>query len=151
MKKGAGRGYSGIFWFATDPVVRLFSQKADVVQSATTYLAIVPLSLWGYGVVIITAGAFNAMGRSHYGLGSYVIRTAVFYVPVSFVAARIAGSEPYSTALPLPMRWLASLLPVLRCTGCPITRRPNRLRLEEGTFWPLRRCLYDAIRRRECL
>ena len=109
-----------VFWFAAAPVVRVFSQEADVVQSAATYLAIVPLSLWGYGVVIITAGAFNALGRSHFGLGFYLIRTAVFYIPFSFVAARMAGSETvfYAIAIAnalagvivagLAMRWLSN-------------------------------------------
>jgi putative MATE family efflux protein len=81
------------FWFAAKPIVGLFSEDSQVVASATTYLAIVPLSLWGYGVVIITAAAFNAIGRSHYGLALYLIRTAVLYIPLSFVAARIAASD----------------------------------------------------------
>ena len=84
---------AAFFWFAAEPIVRVFSQEPDVIATATTYLAIVPLSLWGYGVVIITAGAFNALGRSHYGLGLYLIRTAALYVPFAFVASRMAGSE----------------------------------------------------------
>ena len=84
---------AAFFWFAAEPIVRVFSQEAEVVSAATTYLAIVPISLWGYGIVIITAGAFNALGRSHYGLGLYLVRTAVLYVPFAFVASRVAGSE----------------------------------------------------------
>ena len=81
------------FWFAAEPIVRIFSQETEVVDAAATYLVIVPLSLWGYGIVIITAGAFNALGRSHYGLGLYLVRTAVLYVPFAFVASTFAGSE----------------------------------------------------------
>jgi len=81
------------FWLATEPIVGIFSDDPEVLTSATSYLAIVPLSLWGYGVVIITAGAFNAMGKSHYGLAQYLVRTAVLYIPLSFVAARMAGSD----------------------------------------------------------
>ena len=81
------------FWFAAEPIVRIFSQEDKVVRAATTYLAIVPISLWGYGIVIITAGAFNALGRSHYGLGLYLVRTAALYVPFAFTASRLAGSE----------------------------------------------------------
>ncbi|EBA11141.1 MATE efflux family protein [Roseobacter sp. CCS2] len=81
------------FWIAAEPIVGVFSQEAEVISAATTYLTIVPISIWGYGVVIITAGAFNALGRSHYGLGLYLIRTAVLYVPLSFVASLLAGSE----------------------------------------------------------
>lgn len=87
-------GVLGVFfWFAAEPIIGVFSQEQEVISAATAYLTIVPLSLWGYGVVIITAGAFNALGRSHYGLGLYLIRSAVLYVPFSFIASRMAGSE----------------------------------------------------------
>lgn len=87
-------GIMGLFfWLAAEPIVGIFSDDPEVLTSATSYLAIVPLSLWGYGVVIITAGAFNAMGKSHYGLAQYLVRTAVLYIPLSFVAARMAGSD----------------------------------------------------------
>ncbi len=81
------------FWVAAEPIIGVFSQEAKVISAASTYLAIVPLSLWGYGVVIITAGAFNAIGRSHFGLGLYLIRTAAFYVPFSYIASLLAGSD----------------------------------------------------------
>ncbi len=81
------------FWFAAEPIVGIFSQDEDVISAATTYLTIVPFSIWGYGVVIISAGAFNALGRSHYGLGLYLVRTAVLYVPLSFIAAQFATSD----------------------------------------------------------
>ncbi|KQI70542.1 multidrug transporter MatE, partial [Loktanella sp. 5RATIMAR09] len=81
------------FWVAAEPIIGVFSQDAEVISAATTYLTIVPLSIWGYGVVIISAGAFNALGRSHYGLGLYLVRTAVLYVPLSFVAAQLATSD----------------------------------------------------------
>jgi Na+-driven multidrug efflux pump len=84
---------AAFFWFAAEPIVSVFSQEPDVITAATSYLAIVPLSLWGYGIVIITAGAFNALGRSHYGLGLYLIRTAVLYIPFAFVASSMAGTE----------------------------------------------------------
>ncbi|SFS05125.1 MATE family efflux transporter [Yoonia litorea] len=75
------------FWVAAEPIVRIFSQETEVVQAAVTYLTIVPLSLWGYGAVIVTAGAFNALGRSHYGLGIYMVRIAALYIPASYIAS----------------------------------------------------------------
>ncbi|MEL7211361.1 MAG: MATE family efflux transporter [Pseudomonadota bacterium] len=81
------------FWLAAEPIIRVFSEEADVIDAASTYLAIVPISLWGYGVVIITAGAFNAIGRSHFGLGLYLVRTAALYIPLSFLASLLAGSD----------------------------------------------------------
>lgn len=82
-----------VFWMFAEPIIGVFTQEKDVIAAATTYLTVVPLSLWGYGIVIITAGAFNAMGRSQYGLGQYLVRSAVLYVPLSFAASLFAGSE----------------------------------------------------------
>lgn len=81
------------FWLLAEPIIGIFTTEQDVIDAARRYLAIVPLSLWGYGVVIITAGAFDAMGLSHYGLAQYLIRTAVLYVPLSFIASLFATSE----------------------------------------------------------
>lgn len=107
------------FWFAANAIVGTFSEEDAVVAAASSYLTIVPLSVWGYGVVIITAGAFNALGRSHYGLAVYLVRTAVLYIPLSFIAARFAQSEAVFYAIAVAnagagvavsafaLRWLA--------------------------------------------
>lgn len=110
---------SVFFWFMAEPVVAIFADDEAVIAAAATYLSIVPLSVWGYGIIIITAGAFNAIGYSHYGLGMYLLRSAVLYVPLSALAAFLANSETvfYAIAVanalagvvvaPLALRWLA--------------------------------------------
>lgn len=82
-----------MFWFVAAPIIGLFSDDQPVVAAAARYLTIVPLSLWGYGVVIVTAGAFNAIGKSQIGLGLYLVRTAALYVPLSFAASLFARSD----------------------------------------------------------
>lgn len=51
------------------------------------------LSLFGYGFIIVSSAAFNSLGRSVTGLAFYLIRTAVFYVPLSFAASIWFASE----------------------------------------------------------
>ncbi len=80
------------FWVAAESVIAVFSDDADVIQAASLYLTIVPLSVWGYGIVIIAAGAFNALGKSSTGLAFYLSRTALLYVPLSFLASALSQS-----------------------------------------------------------
>ena len=69
-----------------------FASEAAVVEEAARYLAIVPISLWGYGVAIIAAGGYNGLGRSMTGLGYSLTRTAGLYVPLVWIASRLDGS-----------------------------------------------------------
>ena len=80
------------FWFAAAPIVSVFTADQNVIDEAVRYLTIVPLSVWGYGMVIIAAGGFNAIGRSKTGLAFYLTRTAVFYVPLSLIASAMSQS-----------------------------------------------------------
>ena len=101
-----------------ESLVLLFVSEPNVVAEATRYLKIVPITLWGYGVVIVAAGCYNSLGKSISGLGFYLIRTAILYVPLSILASLLAGSEAvylaisFSNALAglacmlLSLRWL---------------------------------------------
>lgn len=84
---------AAIFALFADPLVAAFAPEKAVQQEASLYLKIVPLSVWGYGWVIVAAGAFNAIGKSILGLGYYLVRTAVFYIPLSWIAALMSDSS----------------------------------------------------------
>lgn len=64
-----------------------------VAQEAIVYLTYVPLTLGGYGIVIVGAGAFNGLGKSTLGLAFNLLRTGLLYVPLSWLAARWADSQ----------------------------------------------------------
>jgi putative MATE family efflux protein len=81
-----------VLWVFADPIVRVFSDETAVASEASMYLMIVPLTLWGYGCVIVAAGGYNSLGKSVSGLGFYLIRTALLYVPLSFAASLLADS-----------------------------------------------------------
>jgi len=84
-----------------EPLVAIFSSEPDVALGAKRYLMIVPASLWGYGCVIVAAGGYNSLGKSVSGLGFYLVRTALLYVPLSIVASLIADSEAVYYAISL--------------------------------------------------
>lgn len=81
-----------ILWVFAEPIVQLFSEETSVSSEASLYLMIVPLTLWGYGCVIVAAGGYNSLGKSVSGLGFYLVRTALLYVPLSFAASILADS-----------------------------------------------------------
>ncbi len=87
------------FWIAADPIIAVFSEDEAVADAAADYLYIVPLSVWGYGLVIIGAGCFNALGKSRTGLAFYLTRTALLYIPLSYIASLFAGSWAVFTGI----------------------------------------------------
>jgi putative MATE family efflux protein len=70
----------------------VFASEASVADEAARYLHIVPISLWGYGVAIVAAGAFNGLGKPLAALAYSLTRILVFYVPLVWIASRLDGS-----------------------------------------------------------
>jgi len=87
------------FWLLGRPIAGAFASEPSVADEAARYLWIVPISLWGYGIAIIAAGAYNALGKPLVGLGYSLTRTAVFYVPLVWVASRVEGSSTVYAAI----------------------------------------------------
>ena len=58
-----------------------------------------PISFWGYGTAIIAAGSFNALGKPLFALVYSLTRTALFYVPMEWLASRIDGSTTVYIAI----------------------------------------------------
>ena len=87
------------FWLSAEVIASVFTSDAEVSALAAKYLYIVPLSVWGYGWTIVAAGAYNAIGKSITGLGFYLTRTAMFYVPLSFIASMLADSQATFVAI----------------------------------------------------
>jgi len=77
------------FWVFGDWIVSLFSAAEIVETEAQRYLWIVPITTAGYGITIVAAATFNALGRPLLGLGIYMIRTLAFYIPIAFVATAL--------------------------------------------------------------
>lgn len=101
-----------ILWIFAEPLVRQFSDEPLVAKEASLYLMIVPMTLWGYGCVIVTAGGYNSLGKSVSGLGFYLIRTALLYVPLSFAASLFFESTAVYFAIAIT-NLLAGILCVL--------------------------------------
>lgn len=62
----------------------LFSESADVVNVAATYLWIAPLGYGAYGMVMVMNASFNGMGHPMPGVAVSVGRMLGLYVPLAF-------------------------------------------------------------------
>jgi Na+-driven multidrug efflux pump len=82
-----GAGMALVFWLAGESFASLFSDDAGVIREITSYLHIVPLTLGGYGVVIVAAATYNALGLGYRAMGFYLLRSALLYVPLAWLAS----------------------------------------------------------------
>jgi len=108
-----------VLWFTGEWIAAQFTDDEQITRQVTQYLHIVPISLLGYGLVTIASGCFNAIDKPAKGLVFYLIRTAVLYVPLSFIASLLAGATWVYAAIALSnllagvsvaylsIRWLA--------------------------------------------
>ena len=71
----------------------LFTESDDVVQIASMYLFIVPVSFGALGVVLIASTSFNALGKPMPSAILTLTRTMLLYVPLAFIGRAILGTS----------------------------------------------------------
>jgi Na+-driven multidrug efflux pump len=69
---------------AADVLPSLFSDSADVVGVARTYLWIAPIGYGAYGIVMVVNASFNGLGKPLPGVAISVGRMLVLYLPLAF-------------------------------------------------------------------
>ena len=84
---------AGALILAARPLGTLFTEDAEVVATAATYLLIVPFSLAGFGVMLTAVAAFNALGRPLPATGLTFIKLFLGYIPMAWLLSRLAGLE----------------------------------------------------------
>jgi putative MATE family efflux protein len=88
---GFGLVIAALLALVSSWVPSLFSENPDVINVATTFLLIAPISYGAYGMVMIMNAAFNGMGKPLPAVWISVARMAVIYVPLAIVANRLFG------------------------------------------------------------
>ena len=88
-----------LLWIFAGPVSQVLASSDAVARETRLYLAIVPFSLAGYGIVITTSAAYNSLGKALTGLGYYLLRTAVLYVPFAWLASIWFGAKEVFIAI----------------------------------------------------
>lgn len=74
-----------------EQVAGVFSTDADVVAATLPYFYIVPITIFGYGFVFVSAAGFNSLGRPIYGLIYTIIRSLILYVSFIYIGVMVDG------------------------------------------------------------
>ena len=72
-------------------IAGVFSHDAEVIAKTIPYFYIVPVTIFAYGFVFISAAGFNALGRPIYGLVYTIIRSLLLYVAFIYIGVEIDG------------------------------------------------------------
>ena len=79
-------------WIYGGDFATLFNDDNDIPAEAQRYLRIVPMSLFGYGMVICAAAAFNGIDHANRALGFNIVRSLLLFLPLSWVGSMMADS-----------------------------------------------------------
>ncbi|MEL6688196.1 MAG: MATE family efflux transporter [Pseudomonadota bacterium] len=82
---------AGVLALAARPLLGLFSNDPALIDLAVPYFYVVPITIFAYGYVFVTAAGFNALGRPKYGFIFTFIRSLVLYAPLVALGAWIYG------------------------------------------------------------
>jgi len=72
-------------------IARLFNDDPRVVEVASTYLRVVPVSYGAAGIVMVVNAAFNGLGRPLPAVAISLTRMLILYVPLAWAASRLVG------------------------------------------------------------
>lgn len=72
-------------------IAGFFTKDAILIEKIIPYFFIVPVTIFAYGFVFVSAAGLNALGRPLYGLIYTVIRSLVLYVGLIFIGVQMAG------------------------------------------------------------
>ena len=73
-------------------IAGLFTSDAILIEKIRPYFYIVPITIFGYGFVFVSAAGLNALGRPMYGLIYTIIRSLILYIGLIAVGVHVALS-----------------------------------------------------------
>jgi len=73
------------------PIVSVFTPDSQVMAKAIPYFYIVPITVFSYGFVFVSAAGLNALGRPLYGLCYTIIRSLILYVVCIYIGVQLQG------------------------------------------------------------
>ena len=73
------------------PISGVFINDETVANAAIQYFYIVPITIFAYGFVFVSAAGLNALGRPKYGLIYTIIRSLILYTSLIYIGVIVAG------------------------------------------------------------
>jgi len=72
-------------------IAYIFTSDADLVEKIMPYFYIVPVTIFAYGFVFVSAAGLNALGRPLYGLTYTIIRSLILYIGLIYIGVQLGG------------------------------------------------------------
>ncbi len=72
-------------------IAAIFTRDPVLIAKVVPYFYIVPVTIFAYGFVFVSAAGLNAIGRPAYGFTYTVIRSLFLYVGLIFIGVQTAG------------------------------------------------------------
>ena len=119
-----------LMWLGAEFLVGLISDDSVVVQTATLYLYIVPISIGFMGMVNVANASFNALNKPTPPLVLSLLRLLGVYIPLALVAIQLYGYVGVFVVTAainllfglLGRRWNAATIRALRAEPLSVSR-----------------------------
>ncbi len=72
-------------------LAQLFNDNGEVIEVASMYLWLVPITYGAGGIIQVASSAFNALGKPIPAITMTTLRMFVFYIPFAYLGSRILG------------------------------------------------------------
>ena len=83
---------NAIFLYILSPYITpLFSDQYEIQNIAILYLAIVPISYMGHGIVMSVNATFNAIAKPLPGVIISMLRTVILQLPLAYMGGQVWG------------------------------------------------------------
>ena len=73
------------------PIAAALNPDLQVIEALLDYFYIVPITVFAYGFVFLSAAGLNALGRPKYGLIYTIIRSLVLYTLFIYIGVTMTG------------------------------------------------------------
>ncbi len=74
-----------------DQIAHLFTSDLTLIEKIKPYFYIVPVTIFAYGFVFVSAAGLNALGRPIYGLIYTIIRSVILYIGLIWIGVTFDG------------------------------------------------------------
>ena len=80
-----GVGVSICLWIFARPITELFTADTKIIESATLYLYVVPISFMFLGIIMLSSSAANGIGKPAPSLLMSLMRLIVLFIPLALI------------------------------------------------------------------
>jgi putative MATE family efflux protein len=88
---GYGVVVAAVLWLVGEPLAAIFNDSAEVVETAASYLTIVPVTLGAFGFMLVAIACFNALGMPFPATALTATKLFIGYIPLAWLLSHMVG------------------------------------------------------------